>query len=307
MTYRNWKEIKKMSAKNNTNTKPAMTEEIVTSASAPLTPLAKREAYSEFAEHGEVVTSADLLLERYSCVQGTTRAKSDNRALREGMFYGNLSKVGIESAVVIPIHEIRHIVEKQNDNTGKFIRTLSLDDPRVTKAYKANGNSYIRLLSVDADPPTKLVETYDVHVVFLAEDGLTPEKFGVLQFFSNNLIPRMRWKSDRQAGGRSGLASYFFRSVVTCEPKKNKDNADSMIFKIDPFQGKWDAAMLNPENPRELELLRQCKAHKDLIVQGKFGVSYADAEVDETAEEEAEFSAEDDGRQTSNSAEAPNF
>lgn len=298
-----WKEIKKMSAKN----KP-MTEEIVTSASPPLTPLAKREAYSEFAEHGEVVTSADLLLERYSCVQGTTRAKSDNRALREGMFYGNLSKVGIESAIVIPIHEIRHIVEKQNDNTGKFIRTLSLDDPRVTKAYRANANSYIRLLSIDADPPTKLVETYDVHVVFLAEDGLTPEKFGVLQFFSNNLIPRMRWKSDRQAGGRCGLASYFFRSVVTCEPKKNKDNADSMIFKIDPFQGKWDAAMLNPENPRELELLRQCKAHKDLIVQGKFGVSYADAEVDETAEEEAEFSAEDDGRQTmTNSAEAPNF
>lgn len=302
-----WKEIKKMSAKN----KP-MTEEIVTSASPPLTPLAKREAYSEFAEHGEVVTSADLLLERYSCVQGTTRAKSDNRALREGMFYGNLSKVGIESAIVIPIHEIRHIVEKQNDNTGKFIRTLSLDDPRVVKAYKANGNSYIRLLSVDADPPTKLVETYDVHVVFLAEDGLTPEKFGVLQFFSNNLIPRMRWKSDRQAGGRCGLASYFFRSIVSCEPKKNKDNADSMIFKIDPFQGKWDAgkwdaAMLNPENPRELELLRQCKAHKDLIVQGKFGVSYADAEVDETEQEEAEFSAEDDGRQTSNSAEAPNF
>jgi len=291
-------------SKKNTQAE-VVTEEIVTSAPAPLTPLAKQEAYAEFSEHGEVMTASDLILERYLCVQGMTRDKN-KYGLREGMFYGNLSKKGFEKAIVLPIHETQHIVEKINDNTNKFVADLPLDHDRVKKAYKANNNSYINLLSVDRDPPTKLVETYDVHVVFLAEDGLTPLHFGILQFHSTNLFPRKFWKSERQSGGRSHLAPYFFRSVVSCETKHNtKSNSDSMIFKIEPFAGKWDAAMLNPTVPVERDLLLKCKAHRDLISAGQFKVSYEDEEVSETDAEDAEFSDADDSNAAVN--EAPNF
>lgn len=280
-----------------------------TALSAPVastTALAAPSLMDEFTGDEESLTASDLLLPRYLCVQKMTKACKNNRELKEGMFYAQLNGQFMSHALVVPILEQHHIVEKKDDNTSQFIQVLELNDKRVLKAAKANGNSFIKLKSIDADPPTKFVETYDVHVAFLDEkDGVTPLGFGVLSCHSSNLMPRKIWKNDRNAvvhpETKKKLPMYSFRTVVTCEVKDNSksNNADSMIFKFTPYKENWLVGRLDENKPSELALLRQCMNHKKLVESGAFKVDQSDAgddPDDESTQESNSFDPDDDGR-----------
>ena len=82
--------------------------------------------------------------------------------------------------------------------------------------------------------------------------------------------------------------------VVTTADKDNSKNgnADSKIFKLDPYKGSWDACLLRPSNgPEELQLLRDLQAHKKLLESGVLEVDYTDPEggENEAAAEEAAY------------------
>lgn len=285
-----------------------LTTTALTAPVASTTALAAPSLMDEFASDEESLTAGDLLLPRYLCVQKMTKACKNNKELKEGMFYAQLNGQFMSRALVVPILETHHIVEKKADNTSQFIQVLELNDKRVTKAVKANGNSYIKLMSTDVDPPTKFVETYDVHVVFLDEkDGITPLGFGVLSCHSANLMPRKIWKNDRNAvvhpETKKKLPTYAFRTIVTCEVKDNSksNNADSMIFKFTPYQNNWLAGRLDEHKPAEIALLRQCMAHKALVESGVYKVDQSEAgdDVDdESAQEKNSFDPDDDGRES---------
>lgn len=277
-----------------------------------------QEDFSEFEGGGEGLDVNDLLITRFRVVQGMTRAKKKNRDMRDGDVYNTLTGKSYTSLVIVPIHEVHHVVERENNLAGKFLGTLPLSgDKRVERAKKANNGSFIKLLSTDRDPPTKLNETRDLHVAILEEDGLTFREFGVIQGESTNLMPLKVYKNERVAacapkklpdGSMSKQKpSFALRAVVTTEAKTNQVKDDkggestqeSYIYKITPFggTGKWSDAFLRPSVPDELELLQRLKVHQDQVKSGLLKTDYrGDDGEDETADEDANFDPDDDGR-----------
>jgi hypothetical protein len=270
-------------------------EDAIVPAETTTTDLIVAEDYSAFAGDADKLTKDDMMLERFRICQALSKVK--DLGVAEGDIYGTLSKQGKKSVLVLPIHEERVIVERlakqgnsDSPDDGKYLGTLSLDDPRVKEALARNGNSYIKLQGTRDGQRTNMVETRNVHVVFLAEDGVTPEGFGVLVFESVNITPLLLWKQDRtRIKGGAGLPSYAFRSVVTTETHTNPTGKKSKKFKISPFNGSWAAAVLRPSQAGHLELLTKCAEHKKLIASGAALVDYSDADDSEAAQESAAF------------------
>lgn len=253
---------------------------------APAGAIVEASAFDEFSGDVDKRGIEDMLIQRYRCVQSMTRDRA-KLGLAEGHFYGTLSKKGMARGIVLPIHEHRYVVERQNTDKGEFVGTSELGDPRVVAALKRNGGSYISLK--DFVSGNLLVETRDVHVVFLEDDGVTPRDFGILQFDKANLTPCLLWRDERikikittKAGDvKSGaqLATYFYRSVVETELKHfQKKDKDAYVYKISAFGGDWSKAVLNVDEPAHLELLRKCKEHAEMLKAGKFKVDYSDAD-----------------------------
>jgi hypothetical protein len=279
------------------------------SATTALAQVADEDDFGDMGSDAERLTSDDLLISRYRVVQGTTKAKKGNPSIKDGRFYNTSTKMGYEQGLVVALHEVHHIVERTTGDDGKFIGTLGLKDPRVLKARKANGDSLIKLLTVDREPANKLVETRDVHVAFLADDGVSVTGFGVLQFDSSNLMPGKTWKNERAmccaptAKYPKGRPPYAFRAVIRGDGVKDNsgiNKADSALWVIKPWgdQGNWEQGALKMSVPAERELLLKLQAHTKLVKEGLVKVDYREdeGEPDETTAEDASFDPDDDGR-----------
>lgn len=291
------------------NNKQVVTEEIEVTealAVAPATTSALANAGefdNEFEGDQDKLTKDDILLDRYRLVQGMTKGRRE-LGLEEGALYATASKRSFETAVVVPIMESRVIVERQVDKTsggqsgpndGKFVAELSIDNPRVVAALKANNQSYIHLHSAEG---TEFKETRNVYVAFLSpDDGVTCTGFGILQAESTNLRPVLDWKTQRvgwkRVGGKSAntLPMYAFRTVVDGKGVHQKNQ--TALYRFNPYKNNsWKDSAIDPDNriPEELELLRKLKAHKELITSGAVKVAeYSDADDSEAAQEAAAF------------------
>lgn len=287
--------------------KAPITEEIEIVPPAAAVVVADSSAYDEFGGYEDKRGKDDLVIGRYRLVQAMTQGKRDH-GLQDGQIYDAVTKVAYDSVLVVPILETRSVVERRiapgSNEDGKFIAELQLDDPRVVAAVKANGSDGYKFLKSLPGPDgsvTKFMDTRNVHVVFLQEDGVTPSHFGVLQFDSTNIQPLLQWKDARVRpsfeDGRpfSSLPIFAFRTYLDGQgvhPKKN-----TQLYRFSPFPtkpgeagGNWKQAILNPSNPKEKALLTKCVEHRKLLESGVVKIAeYSDADDSETAQETAAF------------------
>jgi hypothetical protein len=273
------------------SSKNKIVEEAIVPAAEETTALAQVEDYGEYAADADKLTKDDMLIERYRICQATSN-KAKDAGVVEGEIFGTISKKGMKSCLVVAVSEERVIVERLDNSDGTYLGTHQLTDPRIQDAYKRNGNKYIGLKGTTPDgKPTKLIETRNVHVVFLnSEDGVTPEGFGTLNCESVNLTPLALWKQNRtRIKGGAQTPTYAFRTVVSTEPHTNPQGKKSKKFKFDPYNGSWEASRLRPSVAAHKDLLDKCTAHKKLIEAGALTIEYSDADDSEAAQENAAF------------------
>lgn len=281
------------------NTKTDTVDETALVASQAAGALAEVEDFSDFEGFEDKRTADELLLERIRIVQAMTKDKA-SAGLTDGQLYGNISRKGYDSLLIVPIHDWREIVERTTVKTdkpkGAFIKAYSeteensgdFGDMRINKAITAVGGlKNLRKSLPDANGvATELVLTYNCYVAILdPSNGTTVKGFGVLQADKTQIRPYLNWRQVRvDFDGAVNYPTFCFRTVVTGKSEyKNPDGIVTQQYKFEPYvNNNWKESCLVPSKHKQL-LLNLKDQHK-LIKSGALKV--AEHAVDEAVSED---------------------
>jgi hypothetical protein len=267
----------------------------------------------EFADDVDKRTADEVVTERWRIVQALTKGKRE-AGLIEGQLYGNMTRKGIDSALIVPIFDYRTVVERTDDNRGAFLKEYSEVKPdsgdfgpKVAKALSLVGGKLkdLRKSAPDASGQvTQLALTYNCYVAFLNETGDQAVDFGVLQADKTNIRPYLLWRQNRvKFEGAVNFPTFAFRTRVcgNVDSYTNPEGQTTCNYRFDPFLnnnwkdstiGKWDSVGKRIVlTANELELLKALKAQKTLMQSGAIQIAaYSDdAEDHESAAEDAAF------------------
>jgi hypothetical protein len=250
-----------------------------------------------FSGDADKRSAAEVVLERFRIVQAMTR---DKRALGlvDGQLYGNMTKKGLEEAIIVPIYDWKTIVERTGDDTGAFVAEYKevqqdsgdFGDARINAYVKAAGIKDVH--KIETDNGNKIGLTYNCLVAFLdAETGTVVRTLGVLQADKTNIRPYLLWRQNRvDFEGATKIPTYAFRTKVNGKGiYKNPDGKETQQYQFEPFDGKnWKTSLLLKRN-----LLEQLKAQRELMASGAIKVAdVGDSDVaggSESAQEAAAF------------------
>lgn len=287
-------------SKNN-NKQPAVTEELATVA--PAGALAQEDDFlNEFTQFADKRTVDEVITERFRIVQALTKGKKEN-GLRDGQIFGNMTRKGLDKALIVPISETKTIVERTNDSKGTFVKEYvetspgKFNDARVQKYVDAAGLKNIH--KVETDNGNKLGLTYNCYVAFLDhETGLTATGFGVLQADKTNIRPYLLWRQNRvNFDGAVKFPTFSFRTWVDGAGEyTNPEGNTTQQYQFTPFKNSnWlDSQLLRPKGevtpPEHIALLRKLADQHKLMASGAIKVAeFSDADDSEAAQEEAAF------------------
>lgn len=264
----------------------------------------------DFSEDADKRTAKEVVTERYRIVQAMT--KDADKIGKVGQLYGNMTRVGFDQAVIVPIFDYCTVVERTGDDRGSFVKEHTevkpgTEDfgPLVNKAIRAAGK--IENLRQTADGVNHLALTYNCYVAFLDATGLRAESFGVLQADKTNIRPYLLWRQNRvKAEGSIKFPTYAFRTIVSGRDQyTNPAGKTTRNYRFEPFVNNnwiesclcvWDAAnkRITFRSKEELDLLTALKEQKALMQSGAIKVSeLSDADdssfVSEDQQEDAAF------------------
>ena len=254
--------------------------------------------FGSFSEDADVRSKDELVLERFRIVQAMTKDKRKDN-LQDGQLYGNMSRKGLESAVIVPIHEWKAVVERTGDDTGAFVAEYVEKKPNSGDFGDPTINGYVSQVGVkelhklETQNGNKLGLTYNVLVAFLDEETGTEVKgLGVLQADKTNIRPYLLWRQNRvDFNGATAAPTYAFRTVVDGKGEyTNPDGKTTQQYRFSPFKNNnWKESLLSPKLHREL--LVKLQDQKKMVVQGSLKVAeYSDADdSSEAAQEQAAF------------------
>lgn len=298
-----------MTKNNKSQTVTTTTEELATVA--PAGALAETLDFGDFSEDVDKRTADEMVTERIRLVQAMTKGRRE-AGLIEGQLYGNMTRKGLDSAVIVPVFDYRTVVERTDDGKGSFIKEyaeVKADSgdfgSHVNRAIAAVGGK-IKDLRKSAKVPngeqTQMSLTYNCYVCFLDESGTQALDFGLLQADKTNIRPYLLWRQNRvKFQGAIKFPTYAFRTIVSgkdvyvnpegmetrnfrFEPFKNNNWKESCLCRFDEASGKITGTKA------ELELLTALKAQKALMQSGAIKIAeYSDSDDSEEALENAAF------------------
>lgn len=292
-----------MASKKNENTvTETVSEELAVSAPAALA-VDSDDDFADFQGHQAVVTADELVTQRFRIVQAMTKCKRDvTPNLVDGQLYGNIDRKGLDSAVIVALHETRTIVERTGDTKGKFVRdyvetafgTKDFQDPAMNALVKKM--SFKNVYKAQLDNGNKLAPTYNCYVAFLDETGTKCKGFGVLQADKTNIRPFIKWMEDRVSfEGANKTPLFAIRTRVDGKGEyKNDEGQVTQQYRFTPFKADdWKASRLSSKPSAQggnRELLVALEEHKKLVTSGAIKVAdYSDADDSEEAQEAAAF------------------
>lgn len=265
----------------------------------------------EFADDVDKRTADEVVTERYRLVQALTKGKRE-AGLVEGQLYGNMTRKGIDEAVIVPLFDFVTVVERSDDNKGSFIKEHTEDKPgsgnfgpKVSKALAAVGGKLkeLRKTAPDANGVVnQLAVTYNCYVAFLNAEGTDAIDFGVLQCDKTNIRPYLLWRQNRvKFEGAVNFPTFSFRTRVSGrDVYVNPEGQETRNFRFEPFKANnWKESTIGQWDPvgkrivltaSELELLKKLKGQKTLMQSGGIKIAeYSDADDSEQALEDAAF------------------
>lgn len=249
---------------------------------------------SSFAADADKRTKDEMVLERFRIVQAMTR---DKRALGlvDGQLYGNMTKKGIDEAIIVPIKDWKAIVERTGDDTGAFVAEYKevkddsgdFGDSRINGYVRATGIKDVH--KVETDNGNKIGLVYNCLVAFLdSETGTVVKGFGVLQADKTNIRPYLLWRQNRvDFEGATSIPTYAFRTRVNGKGiYKNPDGKETQQYQFEPFVGNnWKQSLLTKRS-----VLLKLQEQKELMTSGALKVAeVSDADDSEAAQEAAAF------------------
>jgi hypothetical protein len=255
------------------------------------------------AEHK--VKADELIIPMLKIVQSSSKIfkdRPDGSTIKEGDIYNSVTGQvfdGTKGLLIVPICAKACVIErKSSKDGGLFIAKLSAEltgpnaDPRVVKAYKANGPDEWR--GLESDTRTQFGYTVEVHVVLIdPADGTTPLGVAMIPFAGTNIFPRKAWWSGMAEApkGTNGKGSplYAFRTVLKTEFRPGKTGQqDSYKYLAEPYGGNWSRCRFVEKAPVHADALERCKQFHQLVDSGALGrVDYSDADDSEEAQEAA--------------------
>lgn len=295
-------------AKN--NNKETSADTALATANVTTSALAESVTFEGFENDTDKRTADEVVTERYRLVQAMTKGKKDIGT--EGQLYGNMTRKGFDQAIVVPLFDFRTVVERTNDDSGKFVKEhaeLKADSgdfgPKVNAAIKAVNGKLKDLresLPDNQGQTSQLVLTYNCYVAFLDETGTTALDFGVIQADKTNIRPYLLWRQNRvKFEGATSFPTFSFRTVVSGrDTYTNPQGKETANYRFQPFvDGNWAKSCIGRLDPvtkklsgsaEEFAFLNKLKAQKQLMSSGAIKVAeYSDADDSEAAAEEAAF------------------
>lgn len=260
--------------------------------------------FGEFSDDADKRTKDELVLERLRIVQAMTKAKAKNKALRDGQIYGNMSLKGFDKLLVVPVYDYRTVVERVDDNKGKFLKehletadgSGDFGDIKVQKSIAAVGGDITKLRKSVPDANgvvTSLSLTYNSFVAILdPSDGVTVTGFGLLQADKTNIRPYLLWRQNRVCfDGAVNYPTYAFRTFVDGKGEyTNPDGITTQQYQFTPYlNDNWKESCFSPRNPKQLEVLRKLQEQRKLMQSGAIKVAENEESHTEEAAEEAAF------------------
>lgn len=286
--------------KNNNVETETVTEELVVAAPSALA-VDSDDDFADFQGHQAVVTADELVTQRFRIVQAMTKKKREYN-LVDGQIYGNIDRKGLDSAVIVALHETRTIVERTGDTKGLFVKEYvetsfgsnDFQDPAINTLIKKM--TFKNVYKAEMANGNKLSPTYNCYVAFLDETGSECKGFGVLQADKTNIRPFLKWMQDRVSfDGANKTPLFAIRTRVDGKGVyENSEGQPTQQYRFTPFaQDNWKASRLSTKpsaNGGNLELLKALEDHKKLVTSGAIKVAdYSDADDSEEAQEAAVF------------------
>jgi hypothetical protein len=285
-------------AKNSKNNEETTELATVAPAGALVASAADDLGFGDFSDDADKRSRDELVLERFRITQAMTKNKKQD-GLVDGDLYGNMTRKGLKSAVIVPIHDWRTIVERTSDDSGAFVAEYLEKSPDDFGDATING--YVKAVTakevhkVETGNGNKLGLVYNCLVAFLDEETGTEVKgLGVLQADKTNIRPYLLWRQNRvDFNGATKVPTYAFRTRVDGQGEyTNPDGKTTQQYRFNPFKdGNWKSSLLSPKD--NLELLQALKAQKEMLVKGELKIaSVGDADVggnSEAADEAAAF------------------
>lgn len=274
---------------------------LATTTPAGAVAVADDDDFGDFQGHQGKITADELVTERFRIVQAMTKNKRET-GLVDGQIYGNISRKGMDSAVIVALHETRTIVERTGDSKGTFVREYvetefgsnDFQDPTINALIKKM--TFKNVYKAVLDNGNKLAPTYNCYVAFLDDTGTEVKGFGVLQADKTNIRPFTKWMQDRVAfEGANKTPLFAIRTRVDGKGTyENEEGNVTQQYRFSPFKDdNWKASRMSPK-PKALggnyELLKALEDHKKLVTGGAIKIAeYSDADDSEEAQEFAAF------------------
>lgn len=288
---------------DNTVTETVTSTELSTTAPAGAVVVVDDDDFSDFQGHQATITADELVTERFRIVQAMTKGKRDvSPPLVDGQIYGNISRKGLDSAVIVALHETRTVVERTGDTKGTFVKEYvettfgsnDFQDPVINTLIKKM--TFKNVYKAETANGNKLSPTYNCYVAFLDETGSECKGFGVLQADKTNIRPFLKWMQDRVSfDGANKTPLFAIRTRVDGKGEYvNSEGQLTQQYRFTPFaQDNWKLSRLSTKPSSaggNLELLKALEDHKKLVTSGAIKVAdYSDADDSEDAQEAAAF------------------